>query len=164
MTEPSELTQILREEAEAHRELLRLKSRERDEVIHGRMEDLEETISAIGRTVDRVRDLEDRRASVGSAVSVELGLDNLLPTLRELASVLPEAESREILRTGDELRDLAGQVQRINGQTRYLVSQSLEWMSSLMAELTGRPIGRTGYDARGENAGTTGPLILSRTA
>jgi flagellar biosynthesis/type III secretory pathway chaperone len=163
MSNSKKLTQILREEAEAHRELLRLKSRERDEIIHGKINDLEETISAIGQTVGRIRDLEGCRASMTSAVSIELGIDNSLPTLRELAQAFPEAERQEVLEIGETLRELTAQVRRINGETRYLVLQSLEWMGSLMGQLTGRPIGKTGYNARGDRTGVAGPVLLNQT-
>jgi len=163
MSNSRALTQILREETEAHRELLALKSREREEIIHGKIGDLEETILAIGQTVGRIREMEDCRASITSDVSIELGMDNSLPTIREIAQALPEGESREILEVGEELRNLTWKVRRINGETRYLIFQSLEWMNSLMAQLTGKPMGQTGYNARGERIGVTGSILLNQT-
>ena len=142
-----------------HQELLALAQRKRDVLIRGDMDALNLIVKEENTLVFRVEKLESERIAFGRLLAARIGVQPEQLTATRVAELAgDEEEKRRMEELSAQLRNVIGELQKINNTNKQLIEQSLQFIRTSIELLTESPQVPT-YGGTGE---TNAPYAIGR--
>lgn len=122
------LISVLQDEAEAYGELLELSMKKTPVIVSGDLEGLQKITDEEQEVVARINHLETKREEVTKDIANVLNKDVAKLKLADIINMLGQrpAEQKQLAAAHDGLKEVVGQMARVNEQNRGLIQQSLE--------------------------------------
>ena len=155
-----DLIRVLGQECDLYEELLKLSSKKTPVIVAGNLEELALITDEEQGIVARITGLEKERTQAMKDIATVLNKDVKTLKLTDLIRMLDKrpAEQRQLSAERDRIREVADNVNRVNGQNQELLKSSLEMVQYEMNILqAGRKASETANYTRA--AGTAGEMI-----
>ena len=122
------LIDVLDKECSEYEVLLALSQRKTPIIVGGSLEELQKITDEEQEVVSRVGNLEKRRITVTADIANVLNKDVKKLKLADIINMLSQrpVEQNQLAAAHDKLKDVVGQMKRINEQNRDLIQSSLE--------------------------------------
>lgn len=131
------LLRTLDELISEHRHLLELTDQQRQALISGDDQVLQSLVGEIEKTVTRVVQAEERRATLTSQLAITFGLSPENLTADELVSKLDVVSARHMSQSAATLRELVIELVHQNERNRMLTEQSIAYMKHTIDTVAG---------------------------
>ena len=122
------LMSILEEESKAYGELLELSMRKTPIIVEGDLEGLEKITDEEQMVVAKINRLDVKREEVTKDIANVLNKDVKKLKLADIIDLLSQRpiEQKRLAASHDKLKEVVGQMTRVNDQNRELIKSSLE--------------------------------------
>ena len=122
------LINVLEQEGMAYEELLVLSMKKTPIIVSGDLEGLQQITDEEQMVVARINHLDAKREEVTKDIANVLNKDVKLLKLVDIINMLSQrpVEQKQLATAHDKLKDIVGQMKRVNEQNQELIKQSLE--------------------------------------
>lgn len=122
------LISVLQEEAEVYQELLELSLKKTPIIVSGDLESLQKITDEEQSIVARINSLDARREEVTKDIANVLNKDVTKLKLADIVAMLAQrpVEQKQLAQAHDSLKEVIGNMVRVNEQNRELIQSSLE--------------------------------------
>ena len=122
------LISVLQKEGNAYEELLELSMKKTPVIISGDLENLQKVTDEEQIVVAKINHLDAKREEVTKDIANVLNKDVTKLKLADIISMLSQrpVEQKLLAEAHDKLKEVVGQMARVNEQNRELIQQSLE--------------------------------------
>ena len=122
------LISVLQAESEAYEELLKLSMKKTPIIIEGDLEGLQKITDEEQTVVARINHLDARREEVTKDIANVLNKDVTKLKLVDIIQMLAQrpVEQNQLATAHDRLKEVVGQMTRVNEQNKELIQRSLE--------------------------------------
>lgn len=122
------LISVLQDEAKTYGELLELSMKKTPVIVSGDLDGLQKITDEEQDIVARINHLEAKRGEVTKDIANVLNKDVAKLKLADIINMLGQrpAEQKQLATAHDSLKEVVGQMVRVNEQNRGLIQQSLE--------------------------------------
>jgi flagellar biosynthesis/type III secretory pathway chaperone len=127
-----ELSSVLDRELGCYQELIESARAEQQALIRGKLEELKLAIEAQELLISSTKALEATRAAIARTLAQQLGVPDREVTLTRLIELGYDDEDGRITALRDRVRDVVGQLDRLNAGNAQLISSSIDFVNQTM--------------------------------
>jgi len=128
----AELCELLRQQKAVLEDMLKLSEEERQIIIDGNSEKLEEIIRQELKTLSKLGQIEKKRTALHKGIAEEFKVPEAELTVTAIAERADPDESEIIVKLQKELTDIIRRHTEINNENRQLIEAQLEYSETML--------------------------------
>lgn len=148
------LIDVLKNEEEIYRDILRASHEKTDIIIKGNVAELENSTKYEQTKIFQVADLEDIREKIIAKLAVQYGKNSSELNITCIKSLLPQDRAQKLEDTHVKLLKVLNELREVNNLNSKLIRNSLEYIDFSFNLLTGAELSGNTYG----NSGKTGDV------